>query len=245
MKSAYSVLGLPGNASNADIDEALARAASHYSRERMAADPSVVDKLAEIRDAHKLLSNPEMRSAHDRKLSASAGSPPTSSSRRPVMMMEPAAPPWYTRPMVLLALTVVVMFAIGSYMSNKRDQQRKETAALELAQKKIEAEETARAVAEQNRKDNLRANADAQAQAREQQLRNESTYAANRAASNDRQLQSQMSRQADNDRRDAERREQQAKSEERQRVADARRAVMADQARLRELCMRRYQTPNC
>jgi curved DNA-binding protein CbpA len=245
MKSAYAVLGLPGNASNTDIDEALSRATAHYSRERLAADPSLMDKLAEIRDAHKLLSNAEMRSAHDRKLSASAGTPPAAPNRRPVVAMEAASPPWYTRPMVLLALTVVVMFAIGSYMTNKRDQQRKEIAALELAKKKIEADEAARAEAEQSRKDAMRANADAQAQARERQLRNEGTYAANRAASDDRQLQSQMSRQADNDRREAERKEQQAKADERQRVADARRAVMADQARLREICMRRYQTPNC
>ncbi len=245
MKSAYLVLGLPGNASHADIDEALSRATAHYSPERLAEDPSLMDKLADIREAHKLLSNFETRSAHDRKLSGSVGTPSTAPRGRPVVVMEVAAPPWYTRPMVLLALTVVVMFAIGSYMSNKRDQQRKEIAALELAQKKLEAEETARAEAEQTRKDNARANADAQANAREQQLRNESTNAASRAANNDRQLQAQMSRQADNERREALVKERLAKNDERQRLNDAQRNMAQDRQRIRDLCMQNYGRPNC
>lgn len=245
MKSAYSTLGVPGNASQADIDEALARANAHYSRDRLGDDPSLVDKLAEIRDAHKLLSNPDMRAAHDRKLNASAGNAPAAPSRRPALVVEAVPPAWYTRPLVLMALAVVAMFAIGSYMSHTREQQRKEVAALELAKKKVEAEEAARVQAEENRREADRARADAIAKAQERQLRNESNYASSRALSNDRQVQQQMTYQAQNDQREAQRREQQTRNDERQRAYEAQRRVAQDQQRIRELCLQNYGKYNC
>ena len=82
-------------------------------------------------------------------------------------------------------------------------------------------------------------------QRQEQQARNLSSFDAGRAAVVDLAQQSMADRRIESDRREAQRKEQQAASEERQRVAESRRIVMADQARLRELCMRRYQTPNC
>jgi curved DNA-binding protein CbpA len=246
MKSAYSVLGVPGNASTADIDAAFQKAAAHYSKERLASDPDAIDRLLEIREANKLLSDPAMRAAHDRKLNASAGAPPPPpTGRRTTLAMEAASPAWYTRSLVLATLAVAALFAAGGYMSHKRDVQRKEIAALELSQKKLEAEEAARIQAEQNQRESERARADTVAQARERQLRNESSYAAIRAANNDRQVQSQVSRQVADDRRNDMMKVQQAKSDERQRTYDAQRRVAEDQQRIRNLCLQNYGRSNC
>ncbi len=245
MKSAYSTLGIPGNASAADIETAYLQAAAHYSHERLGDDPAAADKLLEIREAHKLLSNPELRAAHDRKLAAAVVVQGARPSQRERLPMQEMAPAWHTRPMVLLALVVVALFAIGSYMSHSREQTRKAIAAAELALKKLEVEEAARIDAQKLRAENEKARLLALQQRQEQQLRNESNYAANRAASADLQQQSMVNRQIESDRREAQRKEQQAASDERQRVAEARRVVDADKARLRELCWRRYQTANC
>lgn len=245
MKSAYATLGVPGNASQADIDEALARANAHYSRDRLGDDPSLLDKLTDIRDAHRLLSNPSTRAAHDRKLNATVGSAPDAPSRSPALAVQAMPPAWYTRPMVLLTLAVVAMFAIGSYMSYTREQQRRELAALELARKKVEADEAARAQAEESRREAEKARADAIARAQEQQLRNESNYATSRALSNDHQVQQQITYQAQNDQREAQRREQQIRNEERQRTYEAQRRVSQDQQRIRELCLLNYGKYNC
>jgi curved DNA-binding protein CbpA len=245
MKSAYSTLGIPGNASAQDIEAAYLQAAAHYSHERLGNEPATADKLLEIREAHKLLSNPELRAAHDRKLAAAVAIPTSRPSQRERLPMEEVAPAWYTRPMVLLALVVVAIFAMGSYVSHSREQTRRAIAAAELAQKKLDSEEAARTDAERLRLENEKARALAQQQRQEQQLRNESNYAANRAASADQQQQSMHNRQIEADRREAQRKEQQAAYDERQRVAESRRIVAADQARLRELCWRRYQTANC
>ncbi len=245
MKSAYSTLGIPGNASVADIEAAYLQATAHYSHERLGNDPAAADKLLEIREANKLLSNPELRAAHDRKLAAAVAVQTTRASQRERLPMEDATPAWYTRPMVLMALVAVTLFAMGSYMSYSREQTRKAIAATELAQKKLEAEEAARADAERLRIENEKARVLAAQQRQEQQARNLSSFDAGRAAVVDLAQQSMADRRIESDRREAQRKEQQAASEERQRVAESRRIVMADQARLRELCMRRYQTPNC
>ncbi len=71
MKSAYSILGIPGNATQSEIDQAFQKATSHYSHERLGDDPEAISRLTDVRNAHKLLSDADMRAAHDRKLNAS------------------------------------------------------------------------------------------------------------------------------------------------------------------------------
>lgn len=241
MKSAYTVLGIPGNASTPDIELAYQKAAAHYSHERIGDDTALADKLVEVQQAYKLLSNADMRAAHDRKLSTAVARP----VQRERIVVEDVAPAWYTRPMVLLALVVVAMFGVGSYMGYSRDQTRKALAAQELAQKKLETEEAARAESERARIDTEKARALAAEQNRDRQLRAESNSIANRAASQEIQQLAMMNRQIEADRREAQRKEQQTRADELQRVADGRRQLASDQARIRELCWQQYKRANC
>ena len=70
MRSAYLVLGIPGNATPDDVETAYRSATQVYSPERIASEPGAVDKFNEIKDAYKILRDPQARAAHDRKLSA-------------------------------------------------------------------------------------------------------------------------------------------------------------------------------
>jgi curved DNA-binding protein CbpA len=252
MKSAYSILGVPGNASASEIEQAYLKAKAHYSKTLLVEDPEAITRLTEIREAHKLLTNADMRAAHDRKLSAAIHRP----AERPRVVIETAATPWYTKPLVLLGLLVVAMFAMGSYMSHSREQARVALAAQELAQKKLDAETAARAEAAQTKIEADRARAQVADQNRERQLRYESSNIARNAAYADMQQQAMVARQVENDKREAqrkddntkreaERRDSEAKAQDRQQAYEAQRRLAADQARIRELCMQQYRKPNC
>lgn len=241
MKSAYTVLGIPGNASLADIEQAYQKASAHYSHARMAEDPGAVERLIEIKEAQKLLVNAALRAAHDRKLSAAVNRP----ASRARVVYETEAPPWYTKPLNVLALVVVLVFALGAYMSHSREQARQVHATQELAQKKLEADAAAKAEEQQARLDADRARAQAADQNREQQLRAQSSYLARSVTNSDMQQQAMAERQIQIDRQNAQQRESVARSEDRQRAAEAQRRVAQDQARIRELCMQKYRTPNC
>lgn len=243
MKSAYAVLGIPGNASTADIDQALQTATAHFSKARLVDDPDSLEKLLEVREAHKLLSQPDMRAAHDRKLSAAVVRP--SVPPRTSVAVESTSAPWCTKPLVLLALAVVAVFSVGGYMSASRDQARQAQAARDMAEKTLAAEAQSKADADAARADAARARSLAMDQSRERQLRSESSSLARNAANNDLQQQSMALRQIEADRQKARNREMEDKAEERQRVADAQRRLAIDQQRIRELCLLQYRRPNC
>lgn len=122
MKSAYAVLGIPGNASTQEIEASYLMGIQHYSHERLVENPALIDKLTEIKDAYKLLTNPEFRAAHDRKLSGTLNSLPLG----PRVVIVEQETSWFNKPLSLVALLVVLMFATGGYMSYSRQQAKKE-----------------------------------------------------------------------------------------------------------------------
>jgi curved DNA-binding protein CbpA len=242
MKSAYSVLGIPGNARAEEIEQALQKAQAYYTRERLAEDPQAMAKLADIRDAHRILSNAEMRESYDRKLSTAVERP---ASRPRVVVVEASPMPAYAKLLIVMALLVVAMFAGGGYMSYNREQARKVVAAQELAQKKLEAEEAAKAQAQQEKAEAERARALARAESQERQLRAESSAIARNVAYANMQEQNTANRQFEAEKRDKLRRESDARNDERQRVYEAQRKLAADKQRIRELCYMQYRRSDC
>ncbi|OOG44162.1 DnaJ domain-containing protein [Polaromonas sp. A23] len=240
MKSCYVILGVPGNASDEEIDEAFKKASAHYSKERLVEDPEAAKRLGAIRDAYKILSNAEMREAHDRKLSAA--SKPLAPRPRVVIEAEPSRT---NTLFVVLALVVVAMFAIGGYMSYSRDQTRKALAAQELAQKKLEAEEAAQAQALQATQDAARLRAQADAERQDRQFRAEATNSVRVAANADMQQQALTARLQDNERREKDRAEAAAQRSEQQKVNESRQRVARDKQAIRDLCQMQYGRSNC
>jgi curved DNA-binding protein CbpA len=213
MKSAYSILGVPGNATTDEISEAFQRAMQFYSREKLVENPELVDRLDEIKTAYKILSDAEMRLAYDRKLNRPIPNPPT----RPVLVVEKE--PFSLRALLaILTVLVVGMFAISGYLSHSREKARQALAAQELEQKRIDEEAAARAAREKELADQARANRDRLAEIRERELRAESLMVARANAAAETQRQAIAARQAETA-RNAE------KFEENRRAAEAQRKL--------------------
>ncbi len=241
MDSAYKVLGVPGNATSEEINQALQKALLHYNHAKLAQDSDAIARVLAIREAHKILSNSDMRAAHDRKLLSYVNRPRSA----PKIVMEAVPPPWYTNFLYVGALLVLSMFAIGGYMAHARDKARAAAEATLLAEKKLAAETLAREDEERKRTEERRARQQAEDKAREQQMAADASNSLRSAMIAESQVQSDMRRKEDALQRDKQRRESEAKSEERQRVYEAQRRLAADQQRIRELCYQQYRRTQC
>lgn len=231
MKSAYATLGVPGNASEEDIRQAYERSTIYYSKEKLIENPLLVERLNEIKEAYKILSSPDFRQLHDRKLNATAPSPNARTVYVPVPEKSGGA-------LKILLLAVTVMFAIGTYYSHTREEARKLKVAQEFALKKQTEEAEARAAQEQAAADAEKARVNALAENREQQLRAESAAIARQVLVNQTTSQIIQERQAQANRNIA-------LQEERQRHSAAQQRAAADQSQLRNICMQNYGRPNC
>jgi curved DNA-binding protein CbpA len=240
LRSAYAVLGVPGNASNEEIEAAFERGRALYSPERLASTDGAVDKFNELKTAYSILRAPDSRAAHDRKLSGAA----RPAARAPVAVVAEEIPASHQF-MKWGLILVVVVFGVGAFVSYKNAEARRQQAALELEQKQQEAREKEAAKAEAVRAELERAQAKAKTEADERRFQVESRVAAQRAtAEYARQdaAASQMQRQAA---MEAQRQDAARSAEERRNVIEAQRRVEADKRRIRELCLQQYRRPDC
>ena len=121
MKSAYVVLGIPGNANEEEIREAFERARAFYTKEKMVENPELMERYAELREAHKILTTPDLRQLHDRKLASGVVS-----RGRPTRIEVVEEQPSGMGTLKIMGVVVVLMFAIGTYYSDVRETARKE-----------------------------------------------------------------------------------------------------------------------
>lgn len=233
MKSAYAVLGVPGNADQEEIKQAYEQATKYYSKDKLIENPSLAERLQEVREAYKILSTTELRQLHDRKLSAAVGS---SRARAAYPPTDEEPSKWGVLKIMLIA--VIGMFAIGTYYAHVREESRKAARAHELALKQRADEEAEKAAKEQAAAEAARARADALAESRERQLRAESAAVGRQVLANQNSALYAQERQAQAERNAALQAERQRKLEAQQRIAD-------DQRQLRNICMQNYGRPNC
>lgn len=236
MQSAYLVLGVPGNASPQDIEAAYQTAVAFFTKERLVADPSLLSRREQVQEAYKVLSNPALRQAHDRKLSAAA---------RPVVVTVQPVEHSPMRKLVPLALVCVALLAGGQWWANKREAQRQHALALEQQAKQLEAQRAAEEATRLAQEENDRRRKQLEDEARERQLRRDTQYASQQTqytVNQQLQYQRQLTQEEERARR-------QVKQEETQRQRDAEYAAQKQQARdqtqLRNLCIINYGRPNC
>lgn len=240
MKSAYAVLGVPGNASEEDIEIAFARAKVLYTPERLAQTEGALEKFNEVKVAYNVLRNPDSRAAHDRKL---AGEQRPGPSARPVIVVQEESP---TSKLLVYGLVLVgLIFGAGFFISYKNAEAKKQQAALELAVKAQAVKEEEARKAEEERMERERAQAKAKAEADDRRFAAEGQMAAARAtAERARQentaLQMQRMAQAEAQRQEATQRADQRRAE-----SEARMRVEADKRRIRELCYQQYRRFDC
>lgn len=236
MKSAYQTLGLPGNSTPEDVEAAYTAAMAFFTKERLVADPGLLTRREQVQEAYKVLSNPALRQAHDRKLAAAA---------RPVVVTvaEVPASPW--RKLIPLLLACAVLFGAGQWWSARREAQRQQAVAREQQARQLEAQQAAEAAAQRAREESELQRKRQEEEARERQLRRDTQYAAQQTqtiVNQQLQYQRQLTQEEERSRR-------QAKLDEAQRQRDAEYAAQKqqarDQAQLRNLCIINHGRPNC
>ena len=121
MRSAYSVLGVQGNAEPFEIERAFNRSLATFTRERLRSEAGAGARLADVMEAYKVLRNPDMRAAHDRKLAQAVSSEPVVSSWVEIRYPEGRQPSRWTRTMMLFALLLAVIGGVAWYLENQRD----------------------------------------------------------------------------------------------------------------------------
>ncbi len=244
MKSAYQTLGLPGNASREDIEAAYLAAQAFFTKERLVADPTLLQRREQVQDAYKVLSNAELRAAHDRKLAAAAAG--RLAMPRPTAMSSEPSP---FRKLIPLVLVCMALYAAGQWWVIRRETQRQQTLMLEQQAQQLAAQQAAaEAAAETARlreEETARRRKAQEDDARERQLRRDAQYASQQTqaiVNQQLQYQRQLTQ-------EEERRQRQAKQEELQRQRDAESAAQKqqarDQAQLRNLCIINHGRPNC
>jgi curved DNA-binding protein CbpA len=242
MKSAYSVLGIPGNASPDDVEAAYQRATEFYTPQRMAEDSNVALQFVDVREAYQVLRDAESRTAHDRKLASQLGQ---GASRKPLPVV---TAPREKKPIGLLPIALVLAVAIfgtGYWMQAKREKARQEQAAQEAeAVRKEAAAEAERRAAEAIQKAD-RDRQDAAAARQEAMLRREADTSMMRLQNSQAQQRSQQMQIAEAERREAQRREYERRAEEQRAVMESQRRVALDRQRIRELCYQNYRKFDC
>jgi curved DNA-binding protein CbpA len=241
MRSAYLVLGVPGNATPEEIEQAFRTAEHQFPRERLAEEEGALGRMGEIRNAYKVLRDPESRAAHDRKLQETARPRP-----RPRTVIVESDEPSPARRMLLAGvLLAAVLFGAAGFINWRTAQTRKEEAAIQLATQKVAAEAAEQKRLDDERQAQLRTAQAKQAELNERRLAMESRYSAANAAA---VLQSQEFSAA-NARRtelyEQQRRESSRVEEERRAAYEARMRTESDKARIRALCLQNYHRVDC
>ena len=244
MNSAYVILGIPGNATAADIEDAFERARATYTPERMAADARVAEQLTEVTDAYKVLRDPEARAAHDRKLARQVAVDQVRRIRvdpPPAMERESRMP----RPLVLIGVLVAALFAGGFYVQHRRQAVEADIAAkaLETARQQAIAEaESQKALAFEAGE---RARREAAALAQDRAFRRESDAAISRAQNDQARRNSLDAQQRSAVLREEQRKEYERRADEQRRASEGQRRVATDRQRIRELCYINYRRYDC
>lgn len=244
MKSAYLVLGIPGNASNEDIELAFSNATAYYTPSRLASESAEVDKFLDIKNAYQILKDPASRAAHDRKLNAS-NSASAARARPAVTVYAEAESSWLTRPFPLIVLAAFLVFSIGYFVNQKRETTAKELIAKEQKIKQQAAEEAEKETAIRAKEESERIQLARKNEQQEQQFRQES----DRAFANARNAELQrgyQDLQRDAAAQQAEQRKRfEAAAKEQGLAREAQQRVANDKARIRELCFQNYRRSDC
>lgn len=236
MQSAYQTLGVAPDAGPQDIEAAFAQAERRFTRERLATEQGAADRLAELRDAYKILRDQQLRAAHDRKLASA-----DAAARLPVLAMEPAGSS-FGRRLVFLALWVGALSVTWAGYSHYREEEvRKAQAAAELAARKV-AERQKQEAEEQERRRLAEA---AREEAQERQLRAEGRASAARAAYESSRVEAAAANAQRNEIAVRQQQDAARRYEEQSAAREARARAETDKARVREMCYQNYRRPDC
>ncbi len=240
MRSAYLVLGVPGNASIDDIERAFEKARQFYSPQQLADVEGMVDRFNEVKTAYAVLRNPDSRAAHDRKLAAA---PRQVLASRIVVEPDEGSP--MKKYFVAGLLVVGTLFGVGFYVSSKNAEARQQQAAAELAAKQLAAKEDEQRRAEEEKAEAARVQAQRKAEADDRRFSAETRNLAARVSADMNRQEAMAQQQRSQEAYAAQQQATRAAQEERTRVYEAQRRLAMDKQRIRELCWQQYRKTEC
>jgi curved DNA-binding protein CbpA len=243
IKTLYSVLGLASSAYPGDIEEAFNRLKLQYPKGKLEADENARARFLALEQAYETLSNPDTRAIYDHKL-ARAGVKVNTSA----YAVEDGKTGWIsTRNIIVAGVILILISGMWVYHARQKAREERETVErlLRLAEEEKRRQAELQASEEARRQASFESSQQRQIEARERQHRLEAE-----------RIGRQMSAEQQNAERRAEaqrRQEQQARElKERQELqarhqaeASAQRRLQDEKRQLRELCMKRYNRPDC
>lgn len=241
MRSAYLVLGVPGNATQEEIEAAFRATERQFTRERLAEEEGALARFGELKAAYQVLRDPESRAAHDRKLQQAAR--PAAPRPRTIVVESEASP--YRKMMVLGFVLLALVFGTAAALRYRTEQVRAEQAAVERAAQKAAAEEAARRREAEERQALEKARAAKEEQAAARRFAMETQVSAARASANLRAAEYSAAAAQRAEAAEKQRHEYAQREEERRAAYEHRQRVEADKRRVRELCYQQYRRFDC
>ena len=242
MKTLYAVLGVEPDADQDDLENAFLRLKSRYPQAKLDADESLRIQFQGIAQAYKTLSNPATRAMYDKRL-ASAGVRNVSSAA-----VGGDGPAWLaTRNIVIAAVVVVLIACMWFYNSREQARVQREVAerAQRLADEEKARENERREAEEQRRQMQAAMSEQRQADQRERQMRMEAERSIRDAQYQSNVAESRVRSAQREEQYEQQRRERQEQADKQRAAYEAERRIQNDKQQLRNMCMQRYNRPDC
>lgn len=241
MKTLYAVLGVEPDADQGDLENAFLRLKARYPQAKLDADETARIQFQGISQAYKTLSNPDTRAAYDKRL-ASVGVRTSNAA-----VAEEAGGWMSTRNFVVAGVVVLLVACMWFYNQREQARVQKDIAerAMRLAEEEKKRQDEQREAEEQRRQAQAAFSQQRQDEQRERQLRAEAA-----ASIRDAQYQSgQAERQAMAAQRqqqyDQQNRDRQEQADKQRAAYEAERRLQNEKQQLRNMCMQRYNRPDC
>jgi len=243
IKTLYTVLGLPSSAYAEDIEDAFNRLKLQYPKDKLETDESARIRFLALQQAYETLSNPDARAAYDQKL-AKAGVKVSTQA----YALDGDGAGWFsTRNIVVAGLILILISGMWVYHARQKAREERETVdrlfrmAEEEKRRQVELQERE----EVRRQARLEDSQQRQVDARERQFRMESERIGRQVSMEQQNAQRQADYQRRQEQQLAEQKQRQEMHARQQEEMNAQRRLQEEKRQLREMCMKRYNRPDC
>lgn len=243
VKTLYSVLGLESSAYPEDIEDAFNRLKLQYPKAKLDADETARMRFQAAQQAYETLSNPDARALYDQKL-AKAGIKVSTQA----YVVDDDGSGWIsTRNIIVAGLILILISGMWVYHARQKAREERETAerVLRLAEEEKRRQAELQAQEEARRQTSFEQSQQRQAEARERQFRLESERLGRQVSIEQQNAQRQADAQRRQEQYAIEQRQRQEQAAKRQVEYEAQRRLQEEKRQLRELCMKRYNRPDC
>lgn len=243
IKTLYTVLGLPPTAYAEDIEDAYSRLKLQYPKEKLEADEHARARFLAIQQAYDTLGNPDARAAYDQKL-AKAGI----RTGAQAYTAEAGGHGWLsTRNVIIVGLTLILISGMWVYHAREKAREERETVErlLRMAEEEKRRQVELQEREEARRQARIEESQQRQAEARERQFRLDAERLGRQSSMEQQNAQRQADLQRRQELQQIELRQRQEQAARQQADLAAQRRLQEEKRQLRELCMRRYNRPDC